>query len=156
MLEISIPGYKTLQLEHLVLDYNGTLACDGKMLGGVKARLEALSAQLQIHVLTADTFGSVKSALDGMPCQLSILPKESQDVGKLTYVDRLGSGATVCIGNGRNDSLMLQAAALGIVVVQEEGAAVKTIMAADVVAPNILAALDLLMQPLRLVATLRS
>jgi hypothetical protein len=29
MIEIDIPGYKKLQLKNLVLDYNGTLACDG-------------------------------------------------------------------------------------------------------------------------------
>ena len=28
MIEISIPGFGTLRLEHMVLDYNGTLACD--------------------------------------------------------------------------------------------------------------------------------
>ena len=31
MIEISIPGYKHLQLKHLVLDYNGTIALDGRL-----------------------------------------------------------------------------------------------------------------------------
>ena len=88
--------------------------------------------------------------------ELAILPAEGQDVGKLNYVEQLGTGTAVCIGNGRNDGLMLKAAALGLAVLQEEGAAVQTVMAADVVTPNILAALDLLIQPLRLIATLRS
>ena len=35
MIEIDIPGYKTLHLEHLVLDYNGTLAVDGVLIDGV-------------------------------------------------------------------------------------------------------------------------
>ena len=77
-------------------------------------------------------------------------------MGKLKYVEQLGPDVTVSIGNGRNDRLMLEAAALGIAVVQEEGAAVQAVTAAVVVAPNILAALDLLLHPLRLVATLRS
>jgi soluble P-type ATPase len=51
---------------------------------------------------------------------------------------------------------MLQEAGLGIVVVHAEGAAVHTVLAADVLAPDILTALDLLTHPLRLVATLRS
>ena len=51
---------------------------------------------------------------------------------------------------------MLEGAALGIAVIQAEGAAGETLMAADVVAPGILEALDLLANPLRLVATLRA
>ena len=51
---------------------------------------------------------------------------------------------------------MLLAAALGIVVVQREGASVQALMAADVVVPDIRTALDLLAYPQRLVATLRA
>jgi len=156
MIEIEIPGYKMLRLEHLVLDYNGTLACDGSLLEGVEQRLNALSEHLQVHVLTADTFGRVRSALSGIACELSILPQANQHLGKLNYVQKLGPDQTVCIVNGRNDRLMLQEAGLGIVVVQEEGAAVETLLAADVAATDILAALDLLTHPLRLVASLRS
>jgi P-type E1-E2 ATPase len=156
MIEITIPGYRKLQLVHLVLDYNGTLACDGQLLPGVAERLNTLSEQMKIHVLTADTFGSVESALSEVAGELSILAPENQDVGKLRYVEQVGSEMTVCIGNGRNDRLMLKEAALGIAVLEGEGAAVETVTAADVVAPNILAALDLLLRPLRLVATLRS
>ncbi len=155
MLKIDIPGHKILRLTHLVLDYNGTLACDGQLLEGVGAHLEAVASRLQIHVLTADTFGSAHAALSGLPCQIFILSPEKQDEGKLNYVNQLGAAQAVCIGNGRNDKLMLQAAALGIAVLQAEGAATPTLLAADIVAPNILAALDLLTHPRRLAATLR-
>ena len=156
MLEIDISGYRLLRLEHLVLDYNGTLACDGELLDGVKDRLEALAGALHIHILTADTFGKARGQLVGVPCTLSILPTEAQDQRKLEYVQQLGPATTVCVGNGRNDRLMLQVAGLGIVVVQAEGAAVETVLAADVLSHDILTALDLLLHPLRLVATLRS
>ena len=156
MLEIDIPGYRKLRLQHLVLDFNGTMACDGELLEGVKARLEALSTQLRIHILTGDTFGKAQSQLAGIPCDLSILPVENQDRLKLEYIRRLGPEITVCVGNGRNDRLMLQEAGLGIAVVQAEGAAVQAVLVADVLAPEILAALDLLTHPLRLVATLRA
>ncbi len=156
MIEIDIPGYKQLQLKHLVLDYNGTLASDGILLDGIESRLKALAEQLQIHVLTADTFGQVQSALAGISCRLSILPQGNQHLAKLHYVEQLDSAMIVCIGNGRNDRLMLQEAALGIVVMQEEGVAIETLLAADVAAPSSLAALDLLLHPLRLVATLQS
>ena len=156
MLEIDVPGHRILRLEHLVLDYNGTLACDGRLLGGVKDRLEALAAQLKIHILTADTFGKARSELEGVPCELCILQAADQDTGKLRYVQGLGPDCTVCIGNGRNDRLMLVEAALGIAVVLDEGAAVQALNAAGAVCTSITSALDLLLNPLRLVATLRS
>ena len=156
MLEISIPGHEDLRLDHLVMDYNGTLACDGQLLDGVKEALETLCGKLQIHVVTADTFGKAASQLENVPGELLVLPVDNQDVGKLEYVEQLGSRSTVCIGNGRNDRLMLKEAALGIAVVLEEGASVETQQAADVVCTSIVSALDLLINPLRLVATLRS
>jgi len=156
VLAVDIPGGRSLRLEHLVLDYNGTLACDGILLDGVKPRLENISRQLQIHVITADTFGQARTALAGVACELSVLQEGRQDVGKHSYVENLGADCVAAIGNGRNDRLMLKAAALGIAVVQIEGAALATLRAADVVVPNIIAALELLQHPLRLVATLRS
>jgi soluble P-type ATPase len=156
MIEIQIPGYKTLQLEHLVLDYNGTMAVDGMLISGVKETLVRLSEKIKIHVLTADTFGQVESEVNDIPCTLSILPVENQDRGKLDYIKNLNPDSTVCIGNGRNDRLMLKESVLGIALIQEEGAAVETVLSADVVCPDVISALDLLRNPLRLVATLRS
>ena len=66
MIEIDIPGYKIIQIKHLVLDFNGTLACDGEMLPGVKENLTMLSESIDIHVLTADTFGKVTSEMAGI------------------------------------------------------------------------------------------
>jgi P-type E1-E2 ATPase len=156
MIDILIPGAGKLRLGYLVLDYNGTLACDGKLLEGVAERLAALAQDLSIHVITADTFGTAQAALKDLPCAVRILPQAGQNHAKMAFVAQLGRGETACIGNGRNDRLMLQAAALGIAVIGPEGAATDAITASDVVAPSIQAALDLLLNPLRLVATLRS
>jgi P-type E1-E2 ATPase len=155
MLKISIPGFKNLRMSCLVLDYNGTLAYDGRLMEGVRERLENLGRQLQVYILTADTFGTVQAQLEGIPCQVAIISRENQAEAKLHYVEKLGGDSAVCIGNGRNDRLMLQAAGLGIAVIQGEGAAPVTIMAADVVTSSIIDALDLLINPLRLTATLR-
>lgn len=155
MLEIDIPGKGTLKLSHLVLDYNGTVACDGHLLPGVQERLALLSAYLDVHLLTADTFGSVKEEMSGINCRMAVIGKEDQALAKRNYIDTLGSGNCVCIGNGRNDRLMLKSAALGVAVVQAEGAALDAVLAADVVIGNIGDALDLLRFPLRLAATLR-
>ncbi len=156
MVQIQIPGYKNVQLEHLVLDYNGVLAIDGKRIPGVKEKLIGLAEKLKVHIITADTFGKAKSEVKDIPCTFSILPEKNQDTGKLEYIHKYDPEKTICIGNGRNDRLMLKDAAVGIALIQEEGASALTISSADVVCKCILDALDLLTNPLRLVATLRS
>lgn len=155
MIEVEIPGGPALKLEHLVLDYNGTLAVDGELVPQVKPRLEELARHLKIHVVTADTFGRARAGLEGVPCELSLLGPQAQDEAKQGVVQRLGASRTVCIGNGRNDALMLESAALGVAVILAEGACARTLAAADVVCTSILDALDLLRSPLRLAATLR-
>ena len=115
-LAIEVPGAGELRLEHLVLDYNGTLAVDGGLIAGVADRLHRLARTLQVHVVTADTFGRARSGLAGLPCTLSVLPPGEQDARKLEYVRALGAERVVAIGNGRNDRAMIGAAALGIAV----------------------------------------
>jgi soluble P-type ATPase len=156
MIAIDIPGYGLLRLEHLVMDYNGTLAVDGEIAAGVAAAMEVLASQVTIHVITADTFGLAANGLKGCPVKLSVLPPGDQDVAKLDYVERLGAAQTAAVGNGRNDRRMLAAAGLGIAVILDEGAAFETLAAADVVCRGIVPALELLIHPLRLTATLRS
>jgi soluble P-type ATPase len=156
MIQVDIPGYRTLQLTHLVMDYNGTLAVDGNLEVGVREAFAALSTHLTIHVVTADTFGLAAEQLKDSPVELSILPPGHQDVAKRDYVNRLGCAHTIAVGNGRNDRLMLKAADLGIAVVLREGAAAVTLAAADIVCMGIVPALELLSHPLRLTATLRS
>lgn len=156
MIEIEIPGYKTYQLQHLVLDYNGTLAVDGILLPGVSGILHELAAQLHIHVLTADTFGTARKALAAVACEVTILPPPAQDIAKQEYVVKLGAASCIAVGNGRNDALMLQTAALGIAVLQAEGTAVAALTAADIAVPTIHGALALLAHPRRLIATLRT
>jgi len=155
MLDINIPGAQPLGLSHLILDYNGTLACDGSILPGVAERLKILAKHLEIHIVTADTFGSVRAQVAHLPVQLAVIPPENQAQAKAAYMENLGPANSVAIGNGRNDALMLQQAALGIAVMQAEGAATAALQAAEVVTPGIIHALDLLLSPDRLKATLR-
>ena len=156
MLEIAVPGWKTLRLQHLVLDYNGTLACDGLLLEGVGEALNKLAGKLEVHVMTADTFGKAAENLEGVNCSLSILEPGKQDEAKEMFVKNLGAERSVSIGNGRNDRRMLLISALGIAVMLREGAASETLGAADAVYTDILAALEALNRPGRLKATLRS
>jgi len=155
MIEINIPDFGHLRLAHLVLDYNGTLAFDGRLISGVANLLERLAEHLRIHIITADTFGSVQQAFAGSDFTVHVLPPGREEEGKAEYLRRLGSMSSICIGNGRNDRLMLKEAGLGIAVLQQEGAALQALLAADIVIPRIVDALDLLLHPKRITATLR-
>ena len=156
MIALTIPRFGALELQHLVLDYNGTLAVDGKLLPGVRDALMALADELDIHVTTADTFGLAGAELAGLPVNITIIAQEGQADAKLAHVEHLGTAGVFAIGNGRNDRKMLAAAAVGVALVQAEGSAAETIAAADVVANGIVEALGLLLYPKRLIATLRS
>jgi P-type E1-E2 ATPase len=160
MIEIDVPGYKTFRLQHLVLDVNGTLALDGALLPGVAERLVALKGELEIHLITADTHGRQKEIDRQLGLVAVILPPPSpagsQREAKGAFVQQLGPEGVVAIGNGNNDAGMIEAAALGVAVLGPEGLATRALRAADVVCASINDALDLLLCPDRLRATLRS
>jgi soluble P-type ATPase len=155
MIRIDIAGFGLLEIQHVVLDFNGTIAVDGVCVPGVAALVDALASRAQVHVLTADTFGTCRRALEGMPVTISVLRQKPEDEAKLEYVEALGPLRCAAVGNGRNDRLMLQACALGIAVLGGEGAALDALTAADVVVADSRAALELLAHPVRLTATLR-
>lgn len=153
---IEIPGRKKLTLAHLVLDYNGTIAVDGKPVWGVKDRIKKLSRMMTVHVITADTFGTVQQHVGSWPCTIAIISSNDQDKQKADYCKKLGTDLVVAIGNGRNDKAMLDKAKLGIGIIGTEGAALKAIDNADAVCTSITDALDLLLKPDRLKALLRN
>ena len=153
-LTIDIPGFKRLELDHLVLDLNGTLARDGQLLGGVRPALLRLGVLLKVQVVTADTFGTAR-ALFPPPLAVATLTPGGEGQQKRDLVLALGAEHTAAIGNGANDALMLAAAGLGIAVIGPEGAATAAIQAAHLAVSDPASALDLLLHPQRLIATLR-
>jgi soluble P-type ATPase len=155
-MKIEILGRESIELNHLVLDFNGTLAIDGLLIDGVLPMLQRLSAELDVHVITADTFGSVHREMEGMTCSIHVIDFFNQDKQKEHYVNQLGKEHVVAVGNGRNDMLMLQAAVLGIGLIQKEGAYGPLVTVADVFCLSIIDALEMLLHPLRLIATLRN
>ncbi len=156
MLRADIPGFGTLELTHLVLDLNGTLTVDGELVPGVAARLEALGRRLSIHLVSADTRGDAARLAAGLGLALEPLPATGQAEAKAGLVHALGPRGCVAVGNGRVDAPMLALARLGIAVILAEGAAGAALLAADAVCTDIRDALDLLLVPERLTATLRS
>lgn len=153
MLTVDLRAGGTFELEHLVLDVNGTLTDHGALVEGILERLGLLVDVLQIHVLTADTYGTA----EGLARRLTMATFTTIADGaeKAARVEVLGADRVVAIGNGRNDEAMLRAARLGIAVLGTEGAATSTLLAADVACATILDALDLLLDERAITATLR-
>ncbi|MEX2613003.1 MAG: HAD hydrolase family protein [Gaiellaceae bacterium] len=152
MRTIKVPGRPALELAHLLLDVNGTLAAHGDLIDDVATKLRRLQQVLDVHLLSADTFGS----LAGVSSTLGIDAQLVHDgAEKVDYMRRLGSQHCAAIGNGANDKAMLSEAALGIAVIGPEGAAAPTIAVADVVCRSIGDALGLLLDDRALAATLR-
>lgn len=155
MLTIEIPGFGDVHIGHLVTDFTGTLSVDGTLLPGVADLLSEVGHKLTVHVLTADTFQKAHSALEGVDCRLTVLSGASIDRQKEEYVQNLGPEQVVAIGNGANDRLMLKTARIGISVIEGEGCAFDAVSNADVIVRSIHDGLALVINPKRLVATLR-
>ena len=155
MIEISIPGRGDYAFRNLVLDLNGTIALDGEIIEGVKERLDQLGSLLSIAVVTADMRGSAQRLEGSLGIRIHRVERGGEDAQKLAFVRQLGCEETVAIGNGSNDVSMLRECAIGICVLGREGAAVEAMMASDLVAPDINAALELLLDTKRLIASLR-
>jgi len=155
MLELDIPGFGPIRLEHLVSDYTGTLSVGGKLIAGIGQRLNSISDFLNIHILTADTFGMARAELDGVNCDVHILEGANHDIKKEDYVKKLGTDKVMALGNGTNDRRMLKAAKIGVAVCLAEGCSIDAVSSADILVTSASDALDLLLNPKRLKATLR-
>jgi len=155
MLEIDIPGFGPVVLEHLVSDFTGTLSVGGRLLPAVKEHLNGIAEFLKVHILTADTFGRAYAELKDVNCIIQILSGDDHDIQKEEYIRGLGAEHVVAFGNGKNDRRMLKAARIGIAVSEGEGCAVDALTASDIHVRSALDGLNLLLNPKRCKATLR-
>ena len=155
MLKVKIPGREEMVLNHLILDYNGTIAEDGFIIEGIADRLDSLSKLLHIYVITADTHGTAAQRCAGLPLEVKTFP--TVQVGQIKAEEaRKLSGGVVCVGNGFNDIQMSDASDLSICVIGREGCCGALISHCDVVVTSIEDGLDLLLRTDRLRATLRT
>jgi P-type E1-E2 ATPase len=155
LIEINVPGQSNYRFEHLVLDFNGTLAIDGKLIAGVPERLNSLRKLIDISIVTADTFGTAQQLAADLGIKINKLNAGDERNQKLELIRKLGVQTTVSVGNGSNDAYMLRESGLGICVIGPEGASSEALANCSLVVPEINAALDLLIKPKRLIATLR-
>ena len=152
---VSIPGWDTLSLANVLFDLNGTLAQDGMIAESTRERLTALGDVLTLYVMSADTHGTLEQVCADLPLIIQRVETPLGAPAKRQWLESLGPRQTVAVGNGRNDILMLETAALGIAIIGPEGAAKEALLAADLVFRSIDEALDSLLNPARLLATLR-
>jgi soluble P-type ATPase len=155
MIELDIPGRGNFKFEYLVLDVNGTLAKDGRLLDRLPKVLANLRDRFTIYLLTANTYGKQDSIDQMLGLRSTRLLPGGEDHQKANFVHNLGPEKVIAIGQGANDAEMLKVAALGIAVMSEEGLAIEALLNANIVAANIYEALNLLEFPSRIVATLR-
>ena len=155
MLTINIPGREELNLSHLILDYNGTIAEDGEIIESIRPRLAELSKDLTICVITADTHGTAAKKCEGLPLEVLTFP--TTEVGAIKAQEAMKrNGGVITIGNGFNDIQMSDAADLSICVIGREGCCGALIGHCDIIVTSIADALDLLIKTDRLRATLRT
>ena len=155
MIEINIPGRGTYTIENLILDLNGTIALDGRIIRGVGEKLTKLSRKLDVIVVTADTNKNAEKLVKDLNVSLYKIKEANENHQKLELLLGKGKDNTMSIGNGCNDVSMLKESAIGICVLGKEGASREAMMASDLEVPAINDALDLLLKPHRLRATLR-
>ena len=142
---------QNLDLKYLILDYNGTIACGGKLLN-LQTYFQALSKKYKLYILTGNTFSNLDDLKDLNDIEVVITP---DGLSKQAFIHKLGPDQCMAVGNGNIDVLMFQAAALSIAVIGCEGCSSKAILNSDLVTHSIEDAFSLLLEPNKLIATLR-
>lgn len=160
MIELTIPGFGPLQISHVVTDYTGTHSFKGVVRKGVRARLARLARLVEVHVLTVDTFGTVRRELGRLPLEVHFLKNGArQDKQKQRFVLKYEPKHVAAFGNGNIDRLLLKtvrdAGGLAVAVDNGEGCAVDTILNSNILVHGSEQALDLLLEPNSCKATLR-
>ena len=103
MIKTQIPGWGELAIENLILDFNGTIAKDGRVLDGVKELLEKIHDQgVTIYIVTADTNGTVMEECAKLPVEVKIFDSDTVARDKRCLCQSLGCERTASIGNFRS------------------------------------------------------
>jgi len=156
MLLLETKSFGKIEVQNLVLDMNGTIACDGKLIPGIQERIQHLKEFIHIYLVSADTFGTAQLIAEDLGIHVHKLDQTiSESEQKAFFLESLNAAYTVAIGNGQNDIKMLKIAKIGIGIIGPEGMAAELLLSAKIIVNSPLDALDLLIKPKRLLATLR-
>jgi soluble P-type ATPase len=171
MISIERPGQSTLEIEFILIDFEGTLASDRRVHPKAKDKINLLSKRTKIYILVnppTPPFNKggkggilakgekevIEERLKKTKAEIIYSLEQNSSQQKLDLLRQLGPAKTVAIGNGVDDAPMIEEAGLGICVLGKEGTFSEAIKRADVVFLDILDALDFLLKPLRQKTTL--
>ena len=154
MITIHRPGQEPLEIEFVLIDFEGTLASDRRVHPKAKDKINLLSKRTKIYILTKGEKEVVEETLRRVKAEIVYSMEGETSRQKLDLLRQLGPTRTVAIGNGVDDAPMIEEAGFSICVMGKEGTSVEAMMKADVVVSNALDALDFLLKPLRQKATL--
>jgi soluble P-type ATPase len=154
MITIQRPGQSNLEIEFILVDFEGTLASDRRVHPKAKDKINLLSKRTKIYILTAEEKERVEEVLRKVKAEIIYLTQGESSQKKLDLLRQLGATRTVAIGNGVDDVPMIEEAGLGVCVLGKEGMSSEAMEKADVVFMNMLDALDFLLKPLRQKTTL--
>lgn len=159
-IEIKIPGLGDRAIHTVICDYTGTLSCRGRLVPGVKEQLSELMKRVDLHIITADSYGTADSELTGLVKPYHLKKQEGRhDIEKQEYVEQFAPQHVAAFGNGNNDRLLLkrvkEAGGLAIAVDNGEGCAIDAVMNSHLLIVGAVNALNLLLEPNACKATLR-
>jgi soluble P-type ATPase len=154
MMIIRRPGQSSLEIEFILLNFEGTLAADRRVHPKAKDKLNLLSKRTNIYILAKSEQQAIREVLKKVKAEVVYFIEGEVSQGKLDLLRQLGAAKTVAIGNGVDDEAMIEEAGLGICIIGVQGTSGEAIKKADVVFTDILHAFDFLLKPLRHQATL--
>ena len=154
MISIERPGQDNLEVEFILIDFEGTLASDRRVHPKAKDKINLLSKRAKIYILAKEEKERTEEALKKVKAEIIYLKEGESFQKKLDLLRQLGANRTVAMGNGADDAAMIEEAVLGICILSKEGTFSEAMKKADVVFMNMLDALDFLLKPLRQKATL--
>ena len=154
MISIQRPGMEDLDIHFVLIDFEGTLAMDGRVHPKVKDKVNLLSKRATIYILTKSNREKVEETLRKMKAEILYVAEGDSSQQKLNVLQRLGPHQTAVIGNGLDDGQIMEQAGLGMCVIGKEGSSAEAMVKADLVVTHVLDALDFLLKPLRQRATL--
>ncbi len=155
-MELNIPGRERMTISHLLLDYNGTIALNGILLPSIPQKIKAINKiGFTVHLVTADTNGTVRNQCADLPIEIQIFDNSNVAEKKKALAEQLGANNCICIGNGFNDAQMFDVCSISIIIMSSEGCSVKSFLKADIACKDIEDAFDLILNPNRMIATLR-
>lgn len=155
MIEVDIPGRKKLLIENIVFDYNGTIAVDGILPEDIKESLMKIRENLNVYIITADTYGNVVNQCKELPIEVETFTEGNATVYKRKFVEKIGAEYTIAVGNGFNDAEMFKVSALSVAVIGEEGCCTGALINSHIVVKDIRDVFSMIMKRDRMRATLR-